>query len=97
MSTYVPWAGFISNNPGFLACRFLAATGLFACTKECQTIRNTQDLEKAQNPIASHPFAFNLVFIDARFGEMQEEERFPPKNVLDEVSFISLANFWLGK
>jgi len=102
---YLPWAGFLTNHPGVVACRLLTAAGMFTCASECQALsdrsRGLGDVERAQHPIASHPYAFNLTFYDARFGDMVEERRFPRKDgerssTSRSCHFIDLNHFWLG-
>jgi hypothetical protein len=94
-TSWLPWNGFLSNNPGLLALRLFAVSSFYSCSKECSNLISDPELEHSQHPIASHPYAFNLMFHDNRFAEMDPKERFPDEGISRE--YIDLQRFWLGR
>eukprot|EP00301_Raphidiophrys_heterophryoidea_P012962 c20291_g1_i1.p1 GENE.c20291_g1_i1~~c20291_g1_i1.p1 ORF type:complete len:390 (-),score=57.07 c20291_g1_i1:199-1368(-) len=87
-SSWLPWNRFLANNPALLSCTFLASSTTFALTRECSSLISDSDVEHSQHPTASHPWAFNLLFYDARFKSLTERERFPvvaPKSLRDST------------
>jgi len=96
LSTYTPWQGFISQNPAIHAARLFVFSMFYTCSNECANhLSADQDLEHCQHPIATHPFAFNLIFHDNRFSEFDHPQRFPDEKVAPR-QFIDLTKFWLG-
>eukprot|EP00300_Choanocystis_sp_HF-7_P033346 c45672_g1_i1.p1 GENE.c45672_g1_i1~~c45672_g1_i1.p1 ORF type:complete len:336 (+),score=63.44 c45672_g1_i1:63-1070(+) len=93
LTSWLPWNRFLANNPALLACSLLAASSLYGCSRECSQLLADSDLENAQHPIATHPFAFNLTFHDSKFAHLARRERFPSAV---QCQFIDIRNFWLG-
>jgi hypothetical protein len=94
-SSWLPWNGLVSKNPGVLFVGLFALSSVMNCSKECSSLLADSDLEHSQHPIATHSHINNLTLYDHRFAEMDEEHRFPSSDV--PCVFIDLQKFWLGR
>jgi len=93
-SSWLPWNGLVSKNPGVLFCSFMTATSILNCSTECSSLLSDSDLEHSQHPIATHPHVHMMTFFDHRFTDMPETDRFPAEAL---CAFIDLQKFWLGR